>query len=115
MRLAIRLAEDGTLSDLDLDAPEGTLAVMQSAVEGLIERVALPPSLDMYVNEEGGYTMNDRRNPYAEYVAGFTYGPGLVFFGPVLFTGTPDEEGETQGVAPQYAEALRTLLRNFRA
>lgn len=110
MRLAIRMAEDGTLIDLDLDAPEGSLAVLQGAVEGYIERVQLG-NVDMWVNEEGLYTMADRHNTHATVAMGMVYGLGNAYInGPVAFTGGVDAEGETLGLTPEQESALRAVL-----
>jgi hypothetical protein len=110
MRLAIRMAEDGTLSDLDLDAPEGTLAVLQGAVEGHIERVQMG-NVDMWVNEEGLYTLADRHNPYASAAMQIVYrGVGYIN-GPVAFTGGVDAEGNTLGLTAEHENALRVVLK----
>jgi hypothetical protein len=54
MRNALRIDTEGTPTLLDLDAPEGELTVLQTAVDGLIEPVRVTTSLttfDLYANE----------------------------------------------------------------
>jgi len=112
MRLAIKMVEDGTLSDLDLDAAEGPLSVLQEAVEGYIECITVSPvgqTLDMWLNEEGLYLLADRHNPYASLVMQDTYGQGYIN-GPVVFTGGVDEEGETLGLTQTQAAVLKAAI-----
>jgi len=116
MRLAIKMDEQGVLSDLDLDAPEGSLSVMQGAVEGLIERVTVRVpygSVDMWVNEEGLYTLAERHNPFASILMHQTYGQGYIN-GPVLFTSAEaDAEGGTLGLTPTESADIRVAVANI--
>lgn len=111
MRLAIKMDEQGELSDLDLDAPEGVLEVLQTAVEGYIERVQLA-KVDMWVNEEGLYTLAHRHNPYASAAMKMVYGQGYIN-GAVVFTGGVDEEGDTLGLSPEHEKSLRVVLKSL--
>jgi len=113
MRLAIKMDEQGNLTDLDLDAPEGSLAVMQGAVEGYIERVQIRVEsgpVDMYVNEEGLYTLPDRHNPFASTLMHMTYGQGYLN-GPAVFTSArADDEGDTLGLTPEESAEIRAAV-----
>jgi hypothetical protein len=92
MRHALRIDTEGTPSLLDLDAPEGSLKVLQTAVDGLIEPVQVSPLFDLYANEEGLFRDDFSLNVWAKDMFGVT------LLGPVVITGLTDEEGETLGL-----------------
>ena len=88
----------------------GTLTHLQRAVDGLVDLVALHEHVTMWVNDEGivkGMPMNIVATSIARGF-GFTH---QAYFGPVVFTGGGDEEGETLGLSEQHAEALVNLAR----
>lgn len=108
-RLAIRVSQDEECTRLDLDAPEGSLKVMQTAVEGWIEPVGLPgQDFGMYCNEEFLYTGGLQQNLTA---TAFTRQPIL---GPVIFTGLVDEDGETEGLTEAQALAVERIAEGAR-
>lgn len=94
MRHALRIDTEGKPSLLDLDAPEGSLKVLQTAVDGLIEPVRVSPTFDLYANEEGLFRDDFSLNLWANTMFGVT------LLGPVVVTGTVDDKGETRGLAP---------------
>jgi len=112
MRLAIKMDEQGNMTDADLDAPEGSLKVMQHAVMGQIERVpvSLGADFNMWVNEDGLRLMPSRHNSLASTLMVDTYGGGAVF-GPVIFTSvkTDDEDG-ILGLTPDEEVMIRDCI-----
>lgn len=97
MRKAAKLDVHGDVCVVDLDAPEGSLKVLQSAVDGWVEAVDFSDELTMWVNEEGkldGLILNDRANAMFQ----DTFGAVDVIVGNVIFTGGVDDEGETKGL-----------------
>lgn len=87
---------EGNVAECDWDAPdtEARVKLLSAAVgDGLFDVVGLSQNLDMWVNDEGVYLFPV--NVVATGVArrfGFTHQP---YFGPVVFTGGADQEGET--------------------
>lgn len=94
MRHALRIDTTGQATLLDLDAPEGSLKVLQTAVDGLIEPVQVSTLFDLYANEEGLMRSDFTLNTWA--LAMF----GVTLLGPVVLTGPVDENGETLGLDP---------------
>ena len=75
-----------------------------------VEGNALHEKVTMWVNDEGivkGMPMNIVATSIARGF-GFTH---QAYFGPVVFTGGGDEEGETLGLSEQHVEALMNLAR----
>jgi hypothetical protein len=100
MRRALRLTEDSEIEQLDLDAGGGSLTILQRAVLGRVEVVGINHEFDMWVNEEGKFTSGLERNPIATVLLHWAGGhPADFVMGPVVFTGTPDDEGNTRGLA----------------
>ncbi len=110
MRLALRVSEEGEVTDLDLDAPEGALNVLQTAVDGNIEPVMLTDDLEFYVDEEGLYNKT-AHNGVAEMLYRVTYNDVIPLMGPAVFTGGIDEEGETRGLSDETARRVRGAAR----
>jgi hypothetical protein len=100
MRHALRIDTEGQPTLLDLDAPEGSLKVLQTAVDGLIEPVRVSTGFEMYVNEEGLFRDDFGLNGWA--LAAF----GVTIKGAVVLTGLVDDEGDTLGLT---AEDVRIL------
>lgn len=90
----LRIAEDGTVTEVTLKSLEG----YQAAVGGLIECVQFEGG-DMYVNEEGlliGLSPNFR----ASCIAGF------VVVGPAIILGPCDDEGNNTSILPEWRDAI---------
>lgn len=109
MRNALKLSTDGTLSTLDLDAPEGSLKVLQGAVGGYVEAADLTDHVTMWMNDEGKITGLPRN-----VAATGLYCKNLdvvdVVCGDVVFTGGTDYRGETKGLPEDIEAALRTIV-----
>lgn len=105
MRQAMKLNVHGETQVVDLDAPEGTLKVLQSAVDGWVQPVDLSEEMTMWVNEEGkliGLIRNDKANV----IFRETFGAVDVIMGDVIFTGGVDDEGETIGLTDEQVNKL---------
>ena len=105
MRQALKLNVHGETEVVDLDAPEGSLKVLQSAVDGWIEAVDLSDEMTMWVNEEGkliGLIRNDMATKMFREV----FGNVDVIMGDVVFTGGADDEGETVGLTDAQIASL---------
>lgn len=107
---AVTIDVDGNAETVEWDTSSGTLTLLQRAVDGFVDVVALHDHVALWVNDEGivkGMPMNIVATSIARGF-GFTHQP---YFGPVVFTGGGTEEGETLGLAEQHAEALMNLAR----
>ena len=105
MSQALKLNVHGETEVVDLDAPEGSLKVLQSAVDGWIEAVDLSDEMTMWVNEEGkliGLIRNDMATKMFREV----FGNVDVIMGDVVFTGGADDEGETVGLTDAQIASL---------
>lgn len=107
---AVTIAVDGTAEAVQWDATRGSLTQLQQAVDGLVDLVALHEHVTMWVNDEGiarGMPMNIVATSIAR-------GFGLTnqsYFGPAVFTGGGDTDGETLGLTERRVEALMNLAR----
>lgn len=100
MRNALKITTTAEYAVLDLDAPAGSLKVLQDAVDGLIEPVALTPALEMYVNEEGLFRDDLAGNAWVALMT------GRLIKGDVVITGAVDDEGETIGLTDEQIASL---------
>lgn len=89
-----------------LDAGHDCLSHLQEAVEGLVDCVALAPHVDLWVNDEGLYRCEP--NPVVTVMAHALSGRDLSqpLFGPAVFTGGVDDEGETLGLSEERQQTL---------
>lgn len=94
----------------DVTATTGTLPLLQGAVEGLVDVVALCTNLDMWVNDEGIVRGMDV-NHCATAIARMCGRRDQAYYGPVVFTGGPDGEGQTLPLQPDQAVALLELVK----
>lgn len=107
MRAALKVNVHQEVTVLDLDAPEGSLAVLQAGVDGWIEPVAINENLTMYVNEEGKLELFAIVNRYANALFAKRFGVGIdTIVGDVVFTGGVDDEGETIGLTDAQVRSL---------
>lgn len=87
-------------------AHDGSLLThLQAAVGGLIDVVALTDDLDMWLHDEGLYLYEP--NPVAMVLAA-ALGRDTPFYGPVVFTGGPDQHGGTRGLDSRVSAQLVT-------
>lgn len=105
MRKAAKVNVHGDLQVVDLDAPEGSLKVLQNAVDGWVEAIDLSDDLTMWCNEEGKLigliTNRTATNIFRE-----TFGAVDVIMGDVIFTGGTDDEGDTLGLTDAQVQQL---------
>lgn len=110
MRKAIKINTDGTLVELDLDSPEGSLKVLQTAVGGYVQAIDLTPEVTMWINEEGkleGLPLNFHGTMFWS----ATYGFGTdQIVGDIVLTGGTDDEGDTLSLSPEAESVIRTAV-----
>jgi hypothetical protein len=110
MRQALKLNVHGETQVVDLEAPEGSLKVLQSAVDGYVQPVDLSDDMTMWVNEEGkiiGLIRNDKANT----IFRNTFGAVDVIMGDVIFTGGVDDEGDTMGLTDAQVNSLLQAVK----
>lgn len=107
--LFITIQPDGTLTEHEVTGE--TYPTLSAAVEGYIEAVTYADDLVHYHNEEFLYAEGDvfgQLNFAPAVLANFR------IYGPVIFTGGVDAEGETVGLSPEWASALREVAQYIR-
>ena len=98
MRNALVIGFDESLEVIDLDSPEGTLEVLQNAVDGWVQAVDINPTVTMWMNEEGkldGLPFNG----IATGLFQARFGKIDIIMGNAVLTGGVDAEGETVGLS----------------
>jgi hypothetical protein len=109
MRKAVVIGFDESIGVLDLDAPEGSLKVLQDAVDGWVEVVDLAPKLSIWVNEEG--KLNGLPyNGIATAIFQEKFGAVDIIVGNAVLTGGTDEEGETIGLTDEQVARITRLF-----
>jgi hypothetical protein len=110
MRKVLKVTPDLQVEELDLDAPSGSLAVLQGAVEGWVECVAFEEDFELWCNEEGKIT-GLPVNPAATRVwSEFFPGHPNTIEGAVVFTGGVNEEGESLPISEsRMAQVIRAV------
>ena len=93
-------------------ADGGLLDQLQGAVGGLVDVVALTDQLDMWVHDEGLYVCEP--NPVATLLA-VAHGRRSPFYGPAVFTGGADADGDTCGLDPRSLAGLHAAAELARA
>lgn len=112
-RNALQIKTNGETKVLDLDAPEGSLKVLQNGVGGYIECVTLPEfGCEMYVNEEGLYECPEQ-NLFATALFMQQYNHVNVIMGDVVFVGPVDREGNSTGLTDSLTDAIRATAVRF--
>lgn len=110
MRKALKISTNGTITELDLDAPEGSLRVLQGAVGGYVQAVDLTPQVTMWINEEGkldGLPLNFHGTMF--WSASFGIGTDEIV-GDIVLTGGVDDEGETLELSAEAEEVVRSAV-----
>jgi len=97
-----------------LDIAEGELKKLQTAVDGLIQPVDIGDTVTMWVNEEGLLRGDLRLNHLATMLME-EIGYKTPIMGDVVFTGAPDEDGNTMEFPAQASYELIELIDSFRA
>lgn len=108
---ALLLTETGQLTDVELpDDPDRNLTTLCRVLGcSAVDAVELSATLGMWVDDHAP----ERRpvNRIATTIAA-TYGYRRQnYYGPVLFTGGVDEDGDTMPLMPAVAEAIRDAVR----
>ncbi|MBE1609896.1 DUF3846 domain-containing protein [Actinopolymorpha pittospori] len=99
---------EGNAQAVEWDTTNGTLKPLQRAVGGFVDVVSLHPTVDMWVNDNGiaeGLPVNIVATAIAG-AFGATHQP---YFGPVVFTGGADSEGETLSLEDRQVTLLLSL------
>lgn len=110
---AIRLDVDGTITELTF-TPGDTLTTLQEGVGGLVTCLDLSPEIDMWLDDEGVYTKEP--NPYATAVARVYFGQRTqVFYGPAVFTGGVNDEGDTLPLSQGQRHTITRLVEEVAA
>jgi hypothetical protein len=117
---AVVLAPDGSVETVSWTptSDEPTYRHIQKYVGGLVDVVVLARDMDLWVNDDGAI-LGLEPNLYATFLAAYLSGRTLAqpIFGPVVFTGGADAEGETTSLSdeavrlfPVAVNALRELM-----
>ena len=106
MRKALQINIDGTTNHLDLEAPEGSLRLLQGAVGGWIQAIDLSDNLTMWCNEEGKLD-GLATNSFATRLFTKRFGEGTdIIVGNIVLTGGVDDEGETLGLTDEQLQSF---------
>lgn len=109
MKKALRIDVDGTTEVLDLEAPQGSLKVLQEAVGGWVEVVDLTEQVAIWCNEEGKI-IGLPKNSFATELFQLQFGAVDVINGNVVLTGGADDEGDTIGLTDEQVEQYKYLV-----
>lgn len=94
MRNILKIDVEGNTEVLDLDAVEGSLKVLQSAVGGWVEAVDLSETATLWCNEEGKI-IGLERNEFGTLLTRGLLQAGDYIAGDIAITGGVDDEGDT--------------------
>lgn len=109
MRKALQINIDGTVTQLDLEAPEGSLRILQGAVGGYIQAVDLNENLTMWLNEEGKLEGLDT-NLFGTLLFRQRFGDVDTIVGNIVLTGGTDDEGETLGLTEEQVKSFQFMV-----
>jgi len=103
---AVAVREDGSASIITLSPPAHE--ALRAQIGGRIDLLRCRPGLDMWIHDDGLYECEP--NPVASMIALHMLG-GIpqVYFGPAVFTGGADANGETVGLTEAQAACLMDL------
>ena len=109
MKQAVILRADGSAPEV-VDFSTDSLGVLQKAVGGYVQAIDLGDDFTMWLNEEGkleGLPHNER----AQFYFDLRFGPDVDYIvGDAIFTGGPDEEGDTKGLAEATVLSMTSKL-----
>ena len=100
MKKVVKISTNKPMEILDLDAPAGSLKVLQEAVGGYVQVVDLKENLSLWCNEEGKM-LGLPANHFATIMWEKRFGKTDVIVGNAVFTGGTDSEGETLGLTDE--------------
>jgi hypothetical protein len=109
MRNALVIGVDNSLEVIDLDAPEGSLKVLQGAVGGWIEAVDISETLTLWCNEEGKL-LGMPANPFATKLSSEAIQTSDWIAGNAVLTGGVDDEGDTLGLTEEQVETFKFIF-----
>lgn len=101
--LFIKVNPNGTIEELTVEGE--AYPVLRHAVGGNIEPVVWQDDIESYHNEEFLYAEGEEFDQ-VNLVAALM---GAKLYGPLIFTGGTDDEGETVGLSDDNAQRLRDL------
>lgn len=107
--LFITVQPNGDVTEHEVEGE--TYPVLRDAVQGMIEPVRYADDLEHYHNEEFLYAEGEvfqQINFVSALLGNFRV------YGPVIFTGGIDDEGETRGLSPERAEQIRIVAEAVR-
>jgi hypothetical protein len=110
MKQALKVSVEGTTEVVDLDAPEGSLKVLQEAVGGWVEAVDLNDEVTLWCNEEGkleGLPTHPSATRFFQ--AAFNTQDWIA--GNIILTGGVDDEGDTLGLTDEQIQKYSFILR----
>jgi len=109
MKKGIKITPARVVEVIDFTKPD-ELSALQDAVGGWVQAIDLNDHLSLWVNEEGKM-MRYEHNQLAQLVWDMSFGPDTDYIvGTVVITGTPDADGETQGLSETDIETLKDFL-----
>lgn len=109
MRNALVIGFDESLEVVDLDSTEGSLEVLQNAVDGWVEAVDINDTLTMWCNEEGkldGLPFNG----IATGLFQARFGKVDIIMGNAVLTGGVDDEGDTIGLTDEQVAKFKFMF-----
>jgi hypothetical protein len=109
MRKVLKVSVEGSTEVLDLDAPQGSLNVLQTAVGGLVEVIDITPEVSLWCNEEGKLE-GLFTNAFATWFFQKQYGAVDIIVGDVVLAGGVDEEGDTLGLSDEQVRLYEYLV-----
>lgn len=97
-----------------IDIAENELRMLQNAVDGLIQPVDLTNEITMWVNEEGLLRSDLNINYLATAFMQEMFEATVPIMGDIVFTGAPNEQGETTGLQQGDIDKLAELTSKAR-
>jgi hypothetical protein len=110
MKKAVVVQTDGNWKIVEF-TNDNALAVLQKAVDGLIQPVDVRPNLTMWVNEEGLFRQDFDENLMASAIYEETFKVDQAMVGPAVYTGGTDEEGYTEGLDEQHLKLVVEMAK----
>lgn len=109
MKQGLKVTPAGEVEVYNFSNPD-ELSALQGAVGGWVQAIDLNDHLSLWVNEEGKM-IGLEHNPLAQLIWDMSFGPETDYIvGTAVFTGTPDADGETQGLTDEAIETLKDFL-----
>lgn len=95
-----------------IDIAEKELTKLQGVVDGLIEAVQVNENVTMWVNEEGLFRPDLKRNYLGSVIlAVLSGGQQPVIKGDIVFTGSADDNGETKGLQQGDIDHITSMVK----